>query len=29
MGAVFVRQGVYDAIMNAPDNTIELFHGYT
>jgi beta-alanine--pyruvate transaminase len=29
MGAVFVRKGVYDAFMNAPDNTIELFHGYT
>ncbi len=29
MGAVFVRKGIYDAFMNAPDNTIELFHGYT
>lgn len=29
MGAVFVRQGIYDAFMNAPDNAIELFHGYT
>ncbi len=29
MGAVFARQGIYDAFMNAPDNAIELFHGYT
>ena len=29
MGAVFARKGIYDAFMNAPDNTIELFHGYT
>jgi beta-alanine--pyruvate transaminase len=30
MGAVFVRKGIYDAFMkNAPENTIELFHGYT
>lgn len=29
MGAVFVRKHIYDAFMNAPDNTIELFHGYT
>ncbi|GHD61766.1 aspartate aminotransferase family protein [Thalassobaculum fulvum] len=29
MGAVFCRDGIYDAFMNAPDNTIELFHGYT
>ena len=29
MGAVFVRKGIYDAFMNAPGNTIELFHGYT
>lgn len=29
MGAVFVREGIYDAFMNAPDNAIELFHGYT
>jgi len=29
MGAVFCRDGIYDAFMNAPDNSIELFHGYT
>lgn len=29
MGAVFVRPGIYDAFMDAPENTIELFHGYT
>jgi beta-alanine--pyruvate transaminase len=29
MGAVFVRNHVYDAFMNAPEGTIELFHGYT
>ncbi len=29
MGAVFARKGVYDAFMTGPDNTIELFHGYT
>ena len=29
MGAVFVKQGIYDAFMNAPENAIELFHGYT
>ncbi|OCR01331.1 omega amino acid--pyruvate aminotransferase [Oscillatoriales cyanobacterium USR001] len=29
MGAVLVRPGIYDAFMNAPENTIELFHGYT
>ena len=29
MGAVFARQGIYDAFMNAPENAIELFHGYT
>jgi beta-alanine--pyruvate transaminase len=29
MGAVFVRKGIYDAFMDAPENTIELFHGYT
>ncbi|MFZ5790615.1 MAG: aspartate aminotransferase family protein [Pseudomonadota bacterium] len=29
MGCVFVRKGIYDAFMNAPENTIELFHGYT
>ena len=30
MGAVFVRQGIYDAFMQAAaENAIELFHGYT
>ncbi|MDF0551514.1 aspartate aminotransferase family protein [Kamptonema sp. UHCC 0994] len=29
MGAVFVRPGIYDAFMDAPENAIELFHGYT
>jgi beta-alanine--pyruvate transaminase len=29
MGAVFVRQGIYDAFMRGPEHLIELFHGYT
>ena len=30
MGAVFVRKDIYDTFMeNAPENAIELFHGYT
>ncbi len=29
MGAVICRKGIYDAMMDAPENTIELFHGYT
>jgi beta-alanine--pyruvate transaminase len=29
MGAVFVRDEIYDAFMNGPDYMIELFHGYT
>ncbi|MDA0340197.1 MAG: aspartate aminotransferase family protein [Proteobacteria bacterium] len=31
MGAVFVREGIYDAFMNAAtdENAIEFFHGYT
>jgi beta-alanine--pyruvate transaminase len=29
MGGVMVRQGIYDAFMNANDHVIELFHGYT
>jgi beta-alanine--pyruvate transaminase len=29
MGAVFVRDEIYDAFMSGPDNVIELFHGYT
>jgi beta-alanine--pyruvate transaminase len=29
MGGVMVRKGIYDAFMNGPEGTIELFHGYT
>ena len=29
MGAVFASRKVYDAFMQGPENTIELFHGYT
>ncbi|WHA43090.1 aspartate aminotransferase family protein [Agrobacterium larrymoorei] len=29
MGAVFAKRFIYDALMNGPDNQIELFHGYT
>ena len=30
LGATFVRQGIYDAFMQAaPEGAIELFHGYT
>ena len=30
MGAVMVRKGIYDGMLAAaPENTIELFHGYT
>jgi beta-alanine--pyruvate transaminase len=29
MGAVFARQGLYEAFMQGPANAIELFHGYT
>jgi beta-alanine--pyruvate transaminase len=29
MGGVIVRQAVYDAFMRGPEETIELFHGYT
>jgi beta-alanine--pyruvate transaminase len=29
MGAVFVRDGIYDTFMKGPENAIELFHGYT
>jgi beta-alanine--pyruvate transaminase len=29
MGAVMVRQGIYDAFMTGPETAIELFHGYT
>ena len=29
MGAVFVRDEIYNAFMNGPEHMIELFHGYT
>jgi len=29
MGAVFARKGIYEAFMDAPEGSIELFHGYT
>ncbi len=29
MGAVFAKQGIYDAFMNGPEHLIEFFHGYT
>ena len=29
MGAVMVRDGIYDAFMQGPAEAIELFHGYT
>ena len=29
MGAVLVRQGIYDAFMSGAENAVELFHGYT
>jgi beta-alanine--pyruvate transaminase len=29
MGAVFVRRGIHDAIVDATEQGIELFHGYT
>jgi len=29
MGAVFSQRKIYDAFMQGPDNSIELFHGYT
>ncbi|ACA17642.1 aminotransferase class-III [Methylobacterium sp. 4-46] len=29
MGGVLVRKGIYDAFMQGPERTIELFHGYT
>jgi beta-alanine--pyruvate transaminase len=29
MGAVACREGIYQAFMSAPENMIELFHGYT
>ena len=29
MGAVVVRRGIYDAVVNATESGIEFFHGYT
>nr|MBP7649967.1 aminotransferase class III-fold pyridoxal phosphate-dependent enzyme [Phenylobacterium sp.] len=29
MGAVFVKRGVHDAIVQGPEAAIEFFHGYT
>ena len=29
MGAVFVRNEIFDAFMSGPEHVIELFHGYT
>lgn len=29
MGAVLVKEHVYQALMNGPENMVELFHGYT
>ena len=29
MGAVFVKRGIHDALMQGPEHVIELFHGYT
>jgi beta-alanine--pyruvate transaminase len=29
MGAVFSQRKIYDALMQGPENAIELFHGYT
>lgn len=29
MGAVLVRREIYEAFMHGPENSIELFHGYT
>jgi beta-alanine--pyruvate transaminase len=29
MGGVIAREGLYDAFMQGPEHTIELFHGYT
>jgi beta-alanine--pyruvate transaminase len=29
MGGVLIKDKIYDAFMNGPDNAIELFHGYT
>jgi len=29
MGAVFARRAIHDALMQGPENQVELFHGYT
>ncbi len=29
MGAVFAREGIYDALMQGPPTAMEFFHGYT
>lgn len=29
MGAVIVREDIYQTLMQGPDNAVELFHGYT
>lgn len=29
MGAVIVRDGIHDALMQGPEHAVELFHGYT
>ena len=29
MGAVFAKDFIYDTLLDGPENTIELFHGYT
>ena len=29
MGAVYAKRSIYDTFMTGPENTIELFHGYT
>ncbi len=29
MGAVFARQGIFDAMQQGPESTIDFFHGYT
>src|SRR6185437_5660755 len=29
MGCVLVKKGIYEAFMQGPESTIELFHGYT
>ena len=29
MGAVLVKRGIHDAVMQGPEHAIEFFHGYT